>query len=1482
MVSTILTPFAKADPSHARGGTTGDEIRPATAWIIIAGYPPIIYTEEGEFNTDPHTQDFWESTNSIPPRTLSPGCRWARYWSTSRRYNNYYYDRSEPDLAHPGMFITYIEQSGFDITLLNRNGKNYWLLPHNPAAMHDCWPILDDLKKADMIFIDFGRRGDIFIADHITEGTDMSIARPNNPEMRCVRGYVFAETLLDYVNQGGNIFITGQDLGSADGTGCGNPEQWGCTLTENPNYGNGQEFAGEDLGWGNDDYGGELGGPSYCDDASQNNCCIPNDASHPTLWMNVLHADYFADNAQCDTPGDCGHSVCSHNMRDMPYMDRRGIHYYPSGWDPQHGEVDQYNCHRRVMNYFLMPKAEEHPLIKGDPEHPESAMPRWFRDRILNHDYNVRGDPANPEETEYWICQPHPDFVRADFLGTALYYNVINNDDLTWQTNHLGWPSFDDDGDGLYNEDPEGDPLDRNRNNNLEEPFDDDGDGRIDEDGPRIRRLEDGTIIWVQEEDEDLHAPLDYWDLSTGHNRPDGYDDLGTDPYKNWTHALIVADGSAAGRGKTVYVPRYMLMWGDDPDQDNWPVARELVHNTLHWFGAPRGLAPGTQLGLQIWPQIDNDRDGWYNEDCPDGFDDDLDGVEGEDCEEPPNLDLFKEKLVVQASPGSRVGIPLIVKNTSDTYQSIIITAMGVPSVLGRQIDNDGDGKINEDLPDGLDNDGDGSFDEDGLDNINWNDEDLDMFDPQDLERMNEDSAAWQDLDGDGFMDGDDDHDMRVDEDRIELPDDDDGDGLYDEDWPDGEDNDGDGLIDEDDLRVFDNDHDGLCTEEEIGTREQAAGELDVYPVTTPITVDGVFDPAEWANSNYSRMAPPDQVAFGFFEPGYEDASATIYALWDENNLYLAIVVKDDKTIRIDPFAGMTRFAPWDDDSLEICLDGDNSKGLPKDTNDKCWLIDLRGRVFEDGVYTPSPEIMLDFTWEQDQGYTVEAAIPWSVLEVTPPPSVDQEIGLDVFVNDDDNGRYRDGQLAWSGADPEEPNPRIDQDPSLWGTITIKEQREVFIPPIEIPFYAEWSNYTTRTPRPICYLSWLDWDGPTTCDEDGDGVWDDCNNDGYIDGDANGDGDPTFDPAWDWDGPRRDANRDNLFYYDPVGWVNEDPLNLRLDRVELEVSNQNPGWPPKPKDRLYLVFDHWYIVQGYDSLFVEVSTDGGVSWSRVDPVNPPYYNTSTSYGRRPGWGSTYLDETEGQWITSKIDLTPFIGEKVLVRFRAMLGYDYYPDWYWLYGLWYYDGKTPGWQIDNIRVVNEACELTVWEAVDGPSVGPGQVLESSFTPGVVSLASRGYQYWEYGSNDENGDGMPDICENFVFGYEDLYCPDRSLRMVWGTTAHNPNDPFAWPGYYVRRYSRDYRSDIYIQTPEIDLTIAACPGAPPFEDHPYPPRLRFWHIHDLPSTWNNDYTGSGRVYAKLVEEDRWVAIGVEEGKHRFYGRIDEWEQVEIDLG
>jgi hypothetical protein len=88
-----------------------------------------------------------------------------------------------------------------------------------------------------------------------------------------------------------------------------------------------------------------------------------------------------------------------------------------------------------------------------------------------------------------------------------------------------------------------------------------------------------------------------------------------------------------------------------------------------------------------------------------------------------------------------------------------------------------------------------------------------------------------------------------------------------------------------------------------------------------------------------------------------------------------------------------------------------------------------------------------------------------------------------------------------------------------------------------------------------------------------------------------------------------------------------------------------------------LTFESWYeIERGYDYAFVSVSTDGGTTW---ETLAGSHTTTDDPHGANVGHGLTGVSgtpgqptsgEQRGQWVSETMDLTPYAGQEILLRF----------------------------------------------------------------------------------------------------------------------------------------------------------------------------------------------------------------------------------------
>ncbi|NLF01675.1 MAG: hypothetical protein GX601_11930 [Anaerolineales bacterium] len=86
-------------------------------------------------------------------------------------------------------------------------------------------------------------------------------------------------------------------------------------------------------------------------------------------------------------------------------------------------------------------------------------------------------------------------------------------------------------------------------------------------------------------------------------------------------------------------------------------------------------------------------------------------------------------------------------------------------------------------------------------------------------------------------------------------------------------------------------------------------------------------------------------------------------------------------------------------------------------------------------------------------------------------------------------------------------------------------------------------------------------------------------------------------------------------------------------------------------DQATLTYWVWYDIEaGYDYASVEVSSDGGQTWQALVT---PLGTEDNPHGSNPGWGYTGLSTGGREWIQERVDLTPYVGQAVLVRFSYL-------------------------------------------------------------------------------------------------------------------------------------------------------------------------------------------------------------------------------------
>lgn len=229
------------------------------------------------------------------------------------------------------------------------------------------------------------------------------------------------------------------------------------------------------------------------------------------------------------------------------------------------------------------------------------------------------------------------------------------------------------------------------------------------------------------------------------------------------------------------------------------------------------------------------------------------------------------------------------------------------------------------------------------------------------------------------------------------------------------------------------------------------------YKATEPLVIDGNLD--DWNTSSSLEINREDQVIRDVsFWQGENDLSATVYVMWDEENLYLAADVKEDT-----PY-GAIEMLPLDgEDNFKVYISTDPTADPARTsygtTDFLLYLIvdnyywdtafdrtmvekDLLERFTTKGM-DGGEDVLTGYekaTVLTTAGFIYEAVIPWSNFSNSRipvyTPAAGDTINFNFAVTDISYpcpGTEYIPQMAWAGT------LEINQNPSLWGRLTFAE-----------------------------------------------------------------------------------------------------------------------------------------------------------------------------------------------------------------------------------------------------------------------------------------------------------------------------------------------------------------------------------------------------------------------------------------------------------
>lgn len=184
----------------------------------------------------------------------------------------------------------------------------------------------------------------------------------------------------------------------------------------------------------------------------------------------------------------------------------------------------------------------------------------------------------------------------------------------------------------------------------------------------------------------------------------------------------------------------------------------------------------------------------------------------------------------------------------------------------------------------------------------------------------------------------------------------------------------------------------------------------------TPV-IDGVIDEI-WETA---EALPVDQML-----QAWQTAHGTARVLWDRENLYVLVEVKDTELCKDSNFA-------WEQDTVEIYLDELNCKRGSYHPCDKQFSVRFDGRVANFGPNSRIPGFEAAAT-TSGTNYIIEMKIPFTVIT----PATGMILGFDAQINDARNGA-RVGIAKWN-----DPTNESYLDTSGWGEIMLIGNGEAY------------------------------------------------------------------------------------------------------------------------------------------------------------------------------------------------------------------------------------------------------------------------------------------------------------------------------------------------------------------------------------------------------------------------------------------------------
>ena len=191
-------------------------------------------------------------------------------------------------------------------------------------------------------------------------------------------------------------------------------------------------------------------------------------------------------------------------------------------------------------------------------------------------------------------------------------------------------------------------------------------------------------------------------------------------------------------------------------------------------------------------------------------------------------------------------------------------------------------------------------------------------------------------------------------------------------------------------------------------------------PKTDAPKIDGTINYEEYEGAERIYINPHNgvyDIPSGDDTWAWNDHSFFAWVTHDDEAVYVAVDVRDDKIVTDSAEAGSEDGQTWVDDSVEIFFDVDDSNDAGRGVQgfEGQYVITANGAWRDNEANNPQFGEADDWFGASsltDGGYQIEFKVKKSALS---DPAQGANLGFNIAINDDDGGGGRKAQLNWSG-----------------------------------------------------------------------------------------------------------------------------------------------------------------------------------------------------------------------------------------------------------------------------------------------------------------------------------------------------------------------------------------------------------------------------------------------------------------------------------